>query len=97
LSVHRKCKDQENTDQAIQKSRKSKTEENDNTPEALEQSIRVLRTIPLSSSTLLSVPSKLLVFLSSTPIIGQVEGKTSKFRTKKSITKLGNMTGSAFP
>ena len=34
---HRKCKDQENTNQAIQKSRKSKTEENDNTPEALEQ------------------------------------------------------------
>jgi hypothetical protein len=53
-----------NTDQAIQKSKNSKTEENDNTSEALDQFIRDLRTIPLSSSTLLSVPSKLLVFLS---------------------------------
>ena len=37
----------EQINQAIQKSRKSKTEENDNTPEALDQSIRVLSTAPL--------------------------------------------------
>jgi hypothetical protein len=63
-SVHRECTDQENTGQAIQESKKSKAEENDNTPEALDQSIRIRRTIHLISSSFLSVPSKLLEFFS---------------------------------
>jgi hypothetical protein len=41
--VHSECTKQKKTDQAIQESKKSKTEEKDNTPEALEKSIRVFK------------------------------------------------------
>ena len=53
-----------NTPQAIQKSNKSRTEKKDPTPMALDQSIRVQSTIPLSSIKFFSSPSKFLQFLS---------------------------------
>jgi hypothetical protein len=55
---------QERTNQALQDSKKSKTEEKTRAPDALVHSISVLRTNPLSSSTFLSIPSKHLAFLS---------------------------------
>jgi hypothetical protein len=63
-TVHRKCTEQNNTTQAIEESKKSKTEEEETTPAALDQSIRVRRTVPLTSIRFLSFPSKLLEFLS---------------------------------
>jgi hypothetical protein len=64
-TVHRECTNQEkNTDQAILKSKKSKKEEKNIAPEALDQSIRVLITVPLFCSIFPPAPSKLLEFLS---------------------------------